>query len=129
MSTRLGRALSEERIQQWLEDTSSYPVDGVVWAIESWSRNSKLLPTLADLLQLLRGWYSDNVGEECSCDHPHRSGYGIEDIKWLMKKRGLHEKRWSIAQWEELFAELDAKREGGAPSWRKEPGGNNFLRT
>lgn len=58
------------------------------------------------------------------------SGYGAQDILWLLKRRQQDStgKRWSIADWEALFAELDSKRPGGAPQFRKNPETRDFLR-
>lgn len=66
------------------------------------------------------------------------SGYGENDVKWIVARRAMAitfedaekkiVKRWSIAEWEELFNELDEKRAGGAPEWRKETEGQQFLR-
>jgi hypothetical protein len=61
MSTRLGRPLSEERIQQWLRDLANYPIAAIEYAMDNWGRNAKQLPTLADLLTLLRSWAADKV--------------------------------------------------------------------
>ena len=129
MSHRIGKPFSEARMQQLSDDLASYRVAAIEWALDCWSRNSKVLPALADLLQLLRTWQAENIAEEnCDCSHLHGTGYGVEDIRWLMRRRGQHAERFSIAQWEELFAELDKKRQGGAPNWRKSPEGKNFLR-
>lgn len=129
MSNRIGKPFSGERMDQLLHDLEVYPVNAVEWALDSWSRNARVLPALSDLLQLLRTWHAENVAEEnCECSHLHGTGYGVEDIRWLMQRRGQFAERFSISQWEELFAELDKKRAGGAPEWRKAPDGQQFLR-
>ena len=128
MANRIGKPFSEARLQQLHDDLGPYPVAAIEWSLDSWGRNSKVLPTLSDLLQLLRTWHVASQAEGCDCKHLHGTGYGWEDLKWMLKKRGLHAERFSIAQWEELIAEMDSKREGGSPSWRKTPGGQRFLR-
>jgi hypothetical protein len=116
-------------MEQLISDLGPYPVQAIEWALDSWGRNAKVLPAFADLLQLLRSWISDSgMAEKCECTHLHGTGYGVEDLLWLMKKRGEHAERFSISQWEALFAELDAKRVGGPPAWRGTPDGQNFLR-
>lgn len=48
------------------------------------------------------------------------SGYRWADIKWLMKHRMLDAgKPWTDEQWAALLDELDKKRAGGAPIWRR----------
>lgn len=129
MATRLGKPMSAERQDQLLHDLEPYPVQAIEWALDSWGRNAKVLPALSDLLQLLRTWHAENVAEEnCECGHLHRTGYGVEDIRWLMQRRGQFAERFSISQWEELFVELDKKRAGGSPEWRKTADGQQFLR-
>ena len=128
MAARIGKPFSEERMQQLHDDLGNYPVAAIEWSLDVHGRNSKVLPALADLLQLLRTWHVASQTEGCECKHLHGTGYGWEDVKWLLKKRGLHADRFSISQWEELFVELDSKREGGSPNWRKRLEGKQFLR-
>lgn len=60
MSTRLGRALNQERITQWLKDLNDYPVGGVEFVLDCWGRNAKTLPALSDLTGLLKTWQADH---------------------------------------------------------------------
>ena len=128
MSLRLGKPMSSERMNQLLADLEPYPVSAILWAFDSWGRSAKVMPVLSDLLQLLRTWHTDHVQETCECTVLHGTGYGTDDIRWLLQERGKHAKRFSILDWEELFAELDKKRAGGAPKWRETPEGQQFLR-
>lgn len=129
MAARIGKPFSGERQDQLLRDLEPYPVQAIEWALDAWGRNARVLPALSDLLQLLRAWHADNAAEEkCECSQLHGTGYGIEDIRWLLKRRGQYAERFSISQWEDLFRELDQKRPRGAPQWRKEPEGQQFLR-
>jgi len=61
MSLRLHKPMSEEYQRQILSDLGCYPVKAIEYALDSWGRNSKVLPTLADLLQLLNSWMADKV--------------------------------------------------------------------
>jgi hypothetical protein len=54
MATRLAKTISEDWIRQWLEDTSNYPVDAVLYALDSWGRNARKLPALADIIGILQ---------------------------------------------------------------------------
>jgi hypothetical protein len=121
MATRIGKPFSEARMQQLHDDLHAYPVDGIEWAIDSWSRNSKVLPALSDLLQLLRTWHVENVQETCEpeCQMRHGKGYGKNDVIWLWKERQKSAKGWSTADYEAALSRLDSTRAGGAPEWRQ----------
>jgi len=70
MSLRLHKPMSEEYQRQILKDLSSYPVQAIEYSLDNWGRNAKVLPSLADLLQLLRSWMADKITfETCgNCD-------------------------------------------------------------
>jgi hypothetical protein len=70
MSNRIGRPLSVDRINQWHQDLFPYSVKAIEFALDSWGRSAKVLPTFADLLTLLRAWSSDHIEiEYCGkCD-------------------------------------------------------------
>lgn len=121
MSTRLGRPLNEERIKQWMDDLANYPVEAIEWSLDTWARNGRQLPTLADLLQLLRTWQVDVSFERpCECEDRHGKGYGTNDILWLWKRRQQSGKKdWTSADYEAAMQQLDKVRAGGAPGWRE----------
>ena len=122
MSTRLGRSLTVERIQQWHEDLASYPVEAIEWALDTHARNSKTLPSLADLVQLLKTWYVDEAPQprcEPECQARHWKGYGTNDVRWLWKKRVQSAVPWSPNDYETAMRELDSKRADGKPTWRQ----------
>lgn len=130
MATRIGRPFSEARMEQLNHDLVSYPVDAIEWALDTWGRNAKVLPTLCDLRPMMQTWLFPSSGD-CECKGQHYKGYGINDVMWLVKKRMMGAEKsvkWSLAQWEELFTELDNKRSDGAPGWRTTSSGQQFLR-
>lgn len=61
MSHRIGRPLSVDRINQWHEDLAPYPVEAIEWVMDSWGREKKTLPSLSELLDLIRSWSSTNA--------------------------------------------------------------------
>lgn len=134
MATRIGRVITERMVEMWHRDLAVYPVDGIEWAFDSWGRNAKRLPVLSDITELLTTWAGGKVPEygcESECHALHGKGYHTNDILWLMKKRmSKHTpgEKWSLADWEAAFNELDEKRAGGAPEWRKTTEGQQFLR-
>lgn len=119
MATRLGKPMSGERMDQLLADLGPYPVAAIDWALDSWARNAKVLPALADLLQLVRTWHIEQEPEKCECRHLHGRGYGKNDILWLWKKRQSSAKPWTEADYETAMQELDKQRAGGAPVFRR----------
>jgi hypothetical protein len=70
MSLRLHKPMSEEYQRVILQDLACYPVAAIEYALDSWGRNSKVLPTLSDLLALLRSYMADKMTfETCgNCD-------------------------------------------------------------
>ena len=129
MATRIGKPFSEQRMQQFHDDLISYPVQAIEYFCDCWGRSAKVLPALSDALALVQTWYADHSEPtNCDCSHLHGRGYGTNDLMWLMNQRGKSAESFSISQWEELMARLDAKREGGAPNWRTTPEGQMFLR-
>jgi hypothetical protein len=77
MSLRLHKPMSQEYQEQILADLGPYPVAAIDYALDAWGRNAKVLPTLADILGLLRSWAANNViVETCgNCDSGWIAGY------------------------------------------------------
>ena len=77
MATRLHRPLTDKWINQFLADVNSYQVGAVEYALDSWGRNGKGLPTPANLTPLLESWSSQNVEVQfCgNCDTGWVAGY------------------------------------------------------
>lgn len=122
MAARVGKPFSEARMQQLHDDLAHYPVEAIDWALDSWSRNSKVLPALADLLQLLRTWSVENVlQQQCEpeCQARHGKGYGTNDLMWLWKARQKSATKWTPLLYDLALDTLDQIREGGAPEWRR----------
>ena len=68
MSLRLHKPMSEEYQSVILQDLGCYPVSAIEYALDSWGRNAKVLPTLADLLALLNSWMAEKM-EFQTCGH------------------------------------------------------------
>lgn len=67
MSNRLGRPLGQERMEQLQRDLANYPVAAIEYALDSWGRNAKVLPALADLLTLLTSYMSQHSTGRQTC--------------------------------------------------------------
>lgn len=119
MATRIGRPFSEARMQQLHDDLGSYPVEAIEWAIDCWSRNAKVLPALADLLQLLKTWHVTSSEEETDRSQ-FGTGYDGNDIVWLNKKicaiRSAFGRKPTAGEYVAMFQELDKTRKGGTPA-------------
>jgi hypothetical protein len=122
MATRIGRPFTETRMQQLCDDLNNYPVDAIEWALDAWGRNAKVLPALADLIQLLRTWHQEKAYDgKCSpeCEASHGKGLDWNDILWMHQQRCKSlDREWTDAQWQELLLKRYAVREGGAPELR-----------
>jgi hypothetical protein len=117
MATRIGKPFSEARMQQLHDDLAGFSVDSIEWALDTHGRNSKVLPSLADLLKLLSTWQYDNADDrDRSRDG---TGYNGGDIVWLFKRiAAIREKYDRIPTSEEyiaIYKELNATRKGGTP--------------
>lgn len=122
MCTRLGRPMSPERQDQLLKDLEPYRLEAIDWALDNWGRNSRTLPVIGELTPLLRTWVVDNVrAENCApeCQERHGRGYGTNDILWLIKKRMASSQPWTEGMYDAALTDLDRRREGGAPEWRR----------
>jgi hypothetical protein len=58
------------------------------------------------------------------CKSRHGKGYHLNDIQWLLiryerMKDSLPNRPMTDAEIDKLLAELDSKRQGGAPQWRR----------
>lgn len=107
-------------MDQLLKDLAPYRVTAIEWALDRWGRNESKLPSLADLLELLREYYlNDSAKCDAECQSRHGKGYWDNDVFWLWKQRLMSKEPWDEARYEEALRELDKKREGGAPEWRR----------
>lgn len=133
MATRVRGVLTERMFEMWHRDLAVYPLDAIEWALDTYGRMAKRLPALGDITELLKTWQGSvpTYGCEQECQELHGKGYSTNDLAWLLKRRMANHTpgaKWSIADWEQAFKELDAQRAGGAPKWRTGPSGEGFLR-
>jgi hypothetical protein len=117
MATRLGKTITAERINLWHQDLSSYPVDAIEFCFDAWGRNAKVLPTLSDILGLIRTWHKDT--DFTTEDEHHGQGYGWPDLKWLWNQRMCSAGKWDADMYEAALTALDQRREQGAPEFRR----------
>lgn len=102
----------------WHRDLDRYSIDAIEWACETYARNAKKLPCLADITQLLSAWTVDHP--DPSTTDPHKGqGYSDLDVKWLLARRFRDPHPWTAEQWEAALCELDQRRPGGAPEFHR----------
>ena len=129
--------VSEGEGKVWKEILSRASISEIedafrAWHFKQWGDTYPRMPTPGEIVDsAMQAREQARLAARCACGFRHGKGYGSEDVAWLWKKRKegtTADVRWSIAQWEEVFGELDAKRPDKAPAWRKTPDGQQFLR-
>lgn len=126
------KELFEEEIANWVRDLSPFPASAIEWAFENWRRNGRFFPVYGDIIDQCIGWEPADKPMRPVCDaeckSQHGKGYHWNDVYWLLAKlrapcvTGPKDSRKEPIQpgeIEALMDELDAKRPGGAPEWRK----------
>jgi hypothetical protein len=54
------RELSEQDFETWQKLLGNYPLEAISWAFENWSRNGKMFPKPANILELIGAWAVTN---------------------------------------------------------------------
>jgi hypothetical protein len=101
------------------------------FAFDNWNRNGRYFPKPKDVLEQVEV-YRQTVPKnkygypDCDaiCKAQHGKGYSGEDILWLWKRYNdmlatLPNRAMTEAEVDGLLRELDSRRKGGAPEWRK----------
>jgi hypothetical protein len=127
------KELTDEEVRVWNDFLREYSLPELRYAFENWVRNSRFFPKpkdIVDLVEAFRVTQKDRSGYpgcDDQCKSRHFRGYGENDVKWLMKRCEMMKdmtdpqatKRMTESEIEQLLSELDSKREGGAPEWRR----------
>lgn len=117
MATRVRGVLTERMVEMWHRDLDVYPTDAIEWALDTYGRNAKRLPALADITELLATWQGAGVSQhgcEPECKDRHGKGYSGNDCILLFKKVIATGGKFN----ESMFDELDKTR-GLVPEWRR----------
>jgi hypothetical protein len=117
-----GKDMTESETEVWADILNGVSQDACEYAFENWFRNGKFFPRPANILELVQTYASNQPREVCddACKRRHGRGYDTNDLLWLWKKRQASgATKWTKADYEAAMQELDSKREGGAPLWRK----------
>jgi hypothetical protein len=62
---------------------------------------------------------NETAGCAPECKARHGQGYHWNDVKWIMKQYVAHVQTGGRKTPDDFFAELDTKRIGGAPAWKR----------
>ena len=117
-----GKELGAEETKTWTVVLRACSDSSIVWAFESWSRNGKFFPKPSEILELVQAFnVSQLQPNKCApeCQRRHGKGYHTNDVNWLFKAYLVQLKTNPKVKVADLMDELDGKRQGGAPEWRK----------
>lgn len=117
-----GKELSGSELEIWTSVLHRYPDSSVDWACATWQRNGKFFPKPSEILELIQSFMAtQSQPQKCEqeCQRRHGKGYHTNDVNWLFKRYLVAIKDDPKANLTDLLDELDSKRQGGAPEWRK----------
>jgi len=117
-----GKELESQEIANWHKDLGNHPIAAIDYAFENWRRNGRFFPVYADVLDLISAWQPPleyKPGCSAECMSRHGKGYHTNDVMWLYKRVQEEIKAGRSVDAGSLLAELDSKRQGGAPAWRR----------
>ena len=115
------RELTDEEAGFWAGFMREYSLAELQFAFDNWNRNGRFFPKPKDIAEqcdVYRMKARQRAGyPECDaeCKSRHGRGYGINDVNWLLKRYFADPSQDP----NKLLKELDSKREGGAPEWRR----------
>lgn len=117
------KELSARELGVWtavLQDRSDAAVE---WSCSNWIRNGKFFPKPSEILELIQAFRNlpENQPRQCDieCQKRHGKGYHTNDVNWLFKRYLAALKTDPKVKITDLMDELDSKRQGGPPEWRK----------
>jgi hypothetical protein len=127
------KELSSEEIEHWHQDLGPFPVKAIEWAFDNWRRNGRFFPVYGDILDQCVAWEPPEHTRKPICDAQckadHGKGYHWNDVYWLLVKlkapcavgaEFARKEPVKPGEIEALMEELDRKRPGGAPEWRRQ---------
>lgn len=119
-----GRITTEE-VQDWHKDLTPFSVAAIEFAFESHRRNAIFFPLYPQIIDLCISYdppdqqVRTNANCDAICRARHGKGYNSNDMMWLFHKMQQAYATGDVPDTEALMTQLDAKRHGGAPEWRK----------
>jgi len=116
--------LSPGEIQDWHRDLGDFSLEAIDFAFESHRRNAIFFPLPAQIIDLCISYDPpDPVVNTSRCDAickaRHGKGYHWNDMYWLFEKMKQAYAKGDVPDVDALMKELDSKRVGGAPEWRR----------
>lgn len=117
-----GKELGPNEMKIWTNILRGCSDSSIEWAFDSWSRNGKFFPKPSEIIELIQAFnFTQTRPQQCEpeCQQRHGKGYHGNDVVWLFKRYLLALKTDPNAKPEHFMDELDSKRQGGAPEWRK----------
>lgn len=126
------KQLSDDELRVWKDLLNLCSQAEAEAAFKQWQMTGAWFPKPTEILQYVADARDERkIAEEgCSkeCQKMHGRGYGENDIRWLWKRYSEQRAIDPEVKPEQFLDELDSKREGGAPGWRREHGTrSNFI--
>lgn len=117
------RTLDSKEVEVWAHILGELPSNAMRYAFENWQRNGRFFPKPKDILDLVDAYKLARTPAGPAHYEHHGQGYGEGDLKALWKMvsaKGIDDKRkLTEADIWGLLGEIDKKRPGGAPEFRK----------
>lgn len=119
------KELTDEEVRVWSDFLREFSMGELRFAFDNWTRNGRFFPKprdIADQCEAFRITQKNQLGyPDCDdlCKSQHWKGYGINDVKWVLKHYLEEIERGGLRTPVDFFTELDTKREGGAPVWKR----------
>jgi hypothetical protein len=115
--------ISTSEIDDWHHDLGPFSVAAIDFAFESHRRNALFFPMTAQVLDLCISFDPPEQKPTSTCDAickaRHWKGYGWKDMYWMYERMQESYRVGDIPDSEALLTELDSKRHGRAPEWRR----------
>lgn len=114
--------LTDEEIQHWHKDLAPFSLVAIEWAFDNWRRSGLFFPLYGAILDMCVSYEPpQTAAHSCDaiCHARHGKGYNTNDMLWLFAKMQQAYATGDVPDTEALMTQLDAKRHGGAPEWRK----------
>jgi hypothetical protein len=117
--------ITDSEMQDWYKDLGPFSLQAIDFAFEQ-MRLGLYFPNNGQVIDLCISYEpseTPTVKSTSTCDdlckRRHGKGYNENDMKWLFKRMQQIYAGGDTPDSEALLTELDEKRQGGAPEWRK----------
>jgi hypothetical protein len=117
--------ITPEEINDWHKDLGNFSLEAIDFAFEKHRTIAIFFPIYGQIIDLCLSYdppdvlVKTNARCDATCQARHGKGYNENDMKWLFRRMQQIYAGGDTPDSEALLTELDSKRKGGAPEWRK----------